>query len=156
MEPALALDDQVCEAMGATQGKMTKEQSGIDEFDAKTANQMLSHAIRHGFGMLSEPIKESPERVVLSVGRCPIYEAALAVGMDPEAIEASWRPSAIGFMDGMAKALNPELSYRVQAFRSSPEDHCVEEVVRGWGKGRCSWMTSAGNRGWLVSAAARG
>lgn len=131
MERALALDGQVCEAMGGAQGQMIREQSGVEEFDAQTASQTLSDAIRQGFGIVSEAIEESPERVVLSVGRCPVYEAALAVGMDAEAIEASCRLGAIGFMDAMAKALNPELSYRLQEFRSSPEGHCVEEVVLG-------------------------
>ncbi len=131
LERALALHGQVDEAMGAEQGKMIREQSGIEEFDAQTAGQMLSGAIRQRFGIVSQAAEESPERFVLNVGRCPVYEAALAAGMDAEAVEASCRLGAVGFMDAMAKALNPELSYRLQQFRSSPEGHCVEEVVLG-------------------------
>jgi len=131
MERALALDGQVCEAMGGAQGKMIREQSGIEEFDAQTAGQMLSGAIRQGFGIVSEAIEESSERVVLNVGRCPVYEAALAAGRDAEAVEASCRAGALRFMDAMAKELNPDLSYKLTKFRSSPEGHCTEEVVLG-------------------------
>jgi hypothetical protein len=38
MERAIALDTKVCQAMGAVQGKMMKEQVGIEEFDVQTAS----------------------------------------------------------------------------------------------------------------------
>ncbi|MFW6150913.1 MAG: L-2-amino-thiazoline-4-carboxylic acid hydrolase [Chloroflexota bacterium] len=128
-ERALALDGQVCEAIGAAQGKMMREQAGIDEFDAQAASQMLSGAIYQGFGIVSEAIEESPETVVLKCGRCPVYEAALAVGMDAEAIEATCRVAAIGFMDAMAKELNPGLSYELREFRPAADDSCIETVT---------------------------
>lgn len=129
MERALAVDTQVCEAMGVAQGQMIKEQAGIEEFDAQAAGQVLSKAIEQGFGIVSEPIEESPERMVLKVGRCPVYEAGLAVGMDPEAIEASCRGGAMRFMDAMAKELNPNLSYQLTKFRSGADEPCEETIV---------------------------
>lgn len=81
MEQALALDTKICEAMGTAQGNMIKEQTGIEEFDAKTAHHLLWNAVEEGFGILSEVIEKGPQRVVFKVGRCPVYEAAQALGI---------------------------------------------------------------------------
>jgi hypothetical protein len=129
MEQALTLDTKMEEAMGAAQGKMIKEQTGIEEFDAKSAHQLLWNAVEEGFGILSEVIEESPQRVVFKVGRCPVYEAAQALGMDAEAIEASCRAGSIRFMEAMAKQLNPNLSYQLRKFRSSADGSCEEAIV---------------------------
>jgi hypothetical protein len=129
MERALALDTKVNEALGATQGKMIKEHVGIEEFDAKAAHQPLINAIEEGFGILSEVIEESPQRVVFKVGRCPVYEAAQALGMDAEAIEANCRATSIRYMEAMARQLNPNLSYELRKFRSAADDSCEEAIV---------------------------
>jgi len=129
MERALALEHEMCETMGAAQGKMIKEQAGIAEFDAKAAHPLLMTVIEDGFGILSEVIEESPQRVVVKVGRCPVYESAQALGMDAQAIEASCRASSIGFMDAMAKQLNPNLSYQLTKFRSGADGYCEEAIV---------------------------
>ena len=80
-EQALALDTKMEESMGAAQGKMIKEQAGIEEFDAKAAHQLLWNAVEEGFGILSEVIEKGSQRVVFKVGRCPVYEAAQALGI---------------------------------------------------------------------------
>jgi len=128
MEQALALDTKTCEAMGAAQGKMIKEQAGVEEFDAQAAHQLLSK-VTEGFGILSETIEESPQRVVAKAGRCPVYEAAQALGMDTKAIEASCRAGSIRFMNAMATQLNPNLSYQLTKFRSAADDYCEEAIV---------------------------
>jgi len=76
-----------------------------------------------------EVIEESPQRVVFKVDRCPVYEAAHALGMDAEAIEAICRADSIRFMGAMAKQLNPNLSYQLRKFRSAADDSCEEAIV---------------------------
>jgi hypothetical protein len=129
IEQALAMDTKICEAMGTAQGKMIKEQTGIDKFDAITARQMLTNLIEEGFGILSDVIEESPHMARTKVGRCPVYESAQALGMDAEAIEASCRAGSVRFMDAVAKQLNPNLSYQLINFRSRPDGYCEEAVV---------------------------
>lgn len=129
MEQATALLTMTCESLGAAQGKMMKEQAGIDECDAKTAQLMLMNAIEQGFGIQSEVIEETPQRVVVKVGRCSDYESAQAVGMDAEAIEAACRACSIRFVEAMAKQLNPNLSYQLVKFRSAPDDCCEEAIM---------------------------
>jgi hypothetical protein len=129
MERAIALDTKTCEAMGAAQGEMIKEQAGIEEFDVQTAGQMLSSAIEQGYGILSERMEETPREVVFRVGRCPVYEAARALGMDDETIEASCRAGPVRFMDAIAKELNADLSYELREFRSGANEPCVEALT---------------------------
>lgn len=131
MERALALDTKVCEAMGAAQGKMIKEQAGVEEIDAKAAHPLASNSIEEGIGVNSEVIEESPQRVVLKVGKCPVYEAWQMLGMDAETIEAECRAGALRFMDTMVKQLNPNLNYKLTKFRSAADDFCEEEIVLG-------------------------
>ena len=128
MEKAIAFDYKMCAAMGAAQGKTIKAQAGIETYDVRTAAHVLLSAIEQGFGIPSETTEASSDRVVIKIGKCPVYEAAAAVGMDPETIEATCRAGAINFMNAMAKELNPDLKYELKEFRPSA-DGCCEEVI---------------------------
>ncbi len=130
MERALALVTKMAESMGAKTGKMIKEQSGVEEFDAKSAAlQVINMA--EGLGNILEVIEESPQKVVIKCGRCPSYEAAQEVGLDAETIEAECRASALRVLDTMVKQLNPNLNYKLTKYRSSADDFCEEEIVQG-------------------------
>jgi hypothetical protein len=131
MERAIALDAKVYKAMGAMQGKMMKEQASMEKFDAKAAASMALNSIRESFGIRSEVIEESPQRVMVRCHRCPVYEASQMVGLDTEVIETLCRASSIGFMDTMVKQLNPNLSYQLSKFRSGPDEFCEEEILLG-------------------------
>jgi len=128
MEKAIAFDNRMCMAMGAAQGKMIKAQAGIETVDVQTAAKVLLGAIEQGFGIPSETIEESPDRVVLKIGKCAVCEAAAAVGMEPQTIEATCRAGAISFVNAMAKELNPDLKYELREFRPSA-DGCCEELI---------------------------
>jgi len=130
MERALALMSKTCETMGAMRGKMMKEQSGIKQFDAKTARSLL----RSGgstVSMSSEVTEETPKRAAWKVGRCAVYEAAQILGTDAALKEATCRASSIRMMDAIVKQLNPGLSFRLRKFRSAEDDSCDEEIVLG-------------------------
>jgi hypothetical protein len=129
MERAIALDTKMCEMMGAVQGKMLKEQAGMEEIDAQTAAVLTGKLIEEAFGIKSEVAETSPQRVVTRVSRCPLYEAAQTLGMDAAAIEALCRAGAIRNMDTLTKQLNPDLSYQLNKFRSSADDFCEEVIV---------------------------
>lgn len=130
MERATALDTKMCETLGAMQGKMMKEQSGMKEFDCKAAWSLVKTA-PGSLGITMEKLEESPQRVVMKMGRCPLYEAAQAVGVDAKTIETECRAASMTFMDAVAKQLNPNLSFRLRKFRSAPDDFCEEEIVLG-------------------------
>lgn len=130
MERALALNTKMCEAMGTEQGKMMKEQSGVEELDAKAAAPFAQKPAE-GLGIISEVIEESPQKAVIKFGRCPIYEAAQVMGLDAETIETRCRAGALRFMETMVKQLNPNLNYQLRKFKSSADDFCEEEIVLG-------------------------
>jgi len=129
VEKALAIDNKVCKALGAMQGKMIKEQIGSKEAGTKEASQILLNVIEKGYGILSEVVDENPNKIVCKIGKCPVFESAQALGMDVKDIESNCRASAIIFMDSIAKQLNPNLSYQLTKFRSTADDSCEEAIV---------------------------
>jgi hypothetical protein len=128
MERAAALQAKVFENMGVMRGKMMKEQAGIKECDAKTAWSLI-RTVPESLGLNLEVVEESPQRVVVKASRCAVYEAAHALGVDDKTIETMCSFSSNRFMDAVAKQLNPNLTFKVSKFRSTPDDPCIEEVV---------------------------
>ena len=105
-----------------------KDRTGTHYVDAVTAARLLAELVGV-VGFEPEVVEESPNRVLLKPGRCPIYEAGRALGLDHSAIEASCRTHTLPRMDKAAKELNPRLRYRLVKFRAGPDDSCVEEVL---------------------------
>lgn len=132
MERALKLLTKSDEARGVKTGKMIKEQSGVEEFDAKKAALKVINLAK-GIGGIDDVIEESPQKVVTKTdsGKCPLYEAAKEVGIDNNTIEILCRAGSLRFLDTLVKQLNPDLSYRLKKFRSGANDFCVEEIVLG-------------------------
>lgn len=128
MERAIALQTKMCQSMGARQGKMMKEQSGIKVFDAKAAWSLVK-SLKDNLGESYEILQESPQRVVIRNGTCPIYEAARTLGIDAQTIETSCRAGPMTLMDALVKQLNPNLNLLVTKFRSTPDGFCDEEIV---------------------------
>lgn len=131
MERAIGLLTKTWEKIEAMQGKRMKEQSGINEVDAKKAWSLLKTPLAQSYGIIVKMAEETPKKAVGRVGKCPIYEAAQALGMDAATIEARCRASSIIGMDAVVKQLNPALSLRLKKFRSAADDFCEEEVVLG-------------------------
>jgi hypothetical protein len=129
-ERAVALLNKTFESMGARQGKMLKEQSGITKLDAKSAIPLLKSA-KDSVGIGFEVVEESPQRVVLRNGRCPFYESAQAAGVDAKFIETLCHSGPMRMADSLVKQINPNLSIGVRKFRSTPSDFCDEEIVLG-------------------------
>ena len=130
MERAIALQTKMCEARGAIDGKTIKEQAGIEEFDAKAAASLAENYVE-SIGMRLEVIEESPQKVSFKVVRCPLYEAAQAVGLEDEIIQALCRAGPVRNMDSMVKQLNPNLNYQLRKFRSATDNFCEETIVLG-------------------------
>jgi len=130
MERAIALENKMCEARGAIDGKIIKEQVEIKDFDAKAAASIAENYVE-SIGMRLEVIEENPQKVSFKVVRCPLYEAAQAVGLEDEIIEAMCRAGPVRNMDSMLKQLNPILNYELRKFRSSEDNFCEEVIVLG-------------------------
>ena len=79
--------------------------------------------------LLTTVIEQDASHIACKVGGCPIYAGAAAAGWENQKIAVNCGGAAMGFLDAAAKQLNPKLSWRMRAFRSSVEDGCVEELV---------------------------
>jgi hypothetical protein len=130
MERAGNMFTKMCENMGTMQGKMMKEQAGAEEIDAKTAWSLVKN-VPENLGITSEVVEESPQEVVVRLGKCPVYSGAEMVGFDAETIEAMCRTGSARLMDTVVKQLNPNLSHQLRKFRSSADDFCEEAIVQG-------------------------
>jgi hypothetical protein len=126
---ALSLHMKINKTMGIMQGKMIKKQSGTEEIDANAALS-LAKSVPESFGISMEIVEENPKSVVFKVIRCPIYEAAQMVGMDEETIETLCLSGLVIFMDALIRQLNHNFSYRLQRFRSGPNDFCEEVIIK--------------------------
>jgi serine/threonine-protein kinase len=105
-----------------------KGRADTHPLDAKTAARLLLDMVGV-VGLEPEFLEEGRERVVIRTGRCPIYEAGRALGMDHSAIESLCRTRILPRMDRAAKELDPRLRFGLLQFRAGTEDSCVEEIV---------------------------
>ncbi len=127
-ERALGLMTKMFENMGEKRGRMMKEQAGIKELDAKAFCPTLKIS-KDTIGQNYEVIEESPQRVVVRVGRCPFYEAGRALGMESNTIETVCRSGPVRLLHATVKQLNANLNGRLQKFRSTPDDFCEEVII---------------------------
>lgn len=127
MERAIALQTKMCETRGTLDGKMIKEQAGVEEFDAEAVASLAEDYVET-LGIRSEVIEESPQKVSFKIGRCPLYEATQVLGLDAETIEHLCRAGPVRNMDSMVKQLSPNLNYQLRKFRSGTDNFC-EEVI---------------------------
>jgi hypothetical protein len=127
-ERAIGLMTKMFEKMGAIRGKGVKERAGIKEFDAKAACSLIRIS-KDSVGLSYKVVEESAQRVVIRNDRCPMYEAARALGMDAKTIETVCRGGPLSGMNASVKQLNPNLNVQIQKFRSTPDDFCDEVII---------------------------
>jgi len=127
-EKAYDMVETTCQNIGAIQGKMSKSQARrekMKEMNPRNASILAADAIK-GFGIQAQILKESDEKVSIKVGKCPVYEAAKMMGLDPEPL---CRRSAIPFMNSLVKQLNPDFHYELEKFRTGQDDFCEESIA---------------------------
>jgi hypothetical protein len=130
MERTLGIITKMSENFGTMRGKMIKQKAGAKEINAKTAWSLMKPVV-DDIVLNFETVEESPSKVVIRSGRCAVYEAAQALGIDGKTVEAVCRAGGNRMDDVLVKQLNPNLSFRLRKFRSSADDFCDEEVVLG-------------------------
>jgi hypothetical protein len=129
MERAVALNNRMAKAMGTAQGKALRERVDVKEIPPKLVASVAGAFLEQAMGIRSRVAEGTAEKAVIEVGRCPIYEAAEALGMQNAGIEALCRAGAIQYMDALIKQFNPDLDYDVSQFRRSADAPCIEMIV---------------------------
>jgi hypothetical protein len=128
MERAVALQSKVTEKIGAMQEPLTIKRKTTKNYDARAVEPLVRAAYK-GLGSSIKIVEESPHCVLVQCSRCPNYKAAHELGMDPTLIERWCRAGRIKSIETMIKLFNPDLTFRLVRFRSTPEDFCEEEIV---------------------------
>jgi len=80
MDRALSIQIKASERLGSQQGKMMREQSGAQEYNAQTAWRLISK-VPIGLGMGFEIEEDSPNKVIVKCGKCSVLEAARSLGI---------------------------------------------------------------------------
>jgi hypothetical protein len=128
-ERALALNTKMVQALGTTQGGDLRDRLDIKEIPPKLAASLVGEFLEQALGIRSQAVDGSAEKMVIEVDRCPIYEAAEALGMEHAAIGALCRAGSIPYMDALIKQFNPDLTYDLRQFRPSADASCVEVIA---------------------------
>jgi hypothetical protein len=129
MERALALNSRMAKAMGTAQGKALKERVDVEEIPPNLAASLAGTFLEQALGIESRVAEGNTKKAVIEVDRCPIYEAAEALGMENAGIEALCRAGSIQYMDALIKQFNPDLDYDLTQFRPSADVPCMESIV---------------------------
>ena len=127
VEKTLDLMSMADENLGASLGKMTKEQMGIKELDVQTASAIMKGMVET-YGITSE-IEEGPNTVIVKNYKCPFYEGLQSAGFDHDSIESFCRKGPAVMVNSFIGQIDPNAKYQLRKFRSSPDDHCEEEIV---------------------------
>lgn len=95
----------------------------------KTRDTMIEMA--KGIGGIDTVIEQDDRHIctLTAMGKCPVYEAGHEIGLSDECIEKICRASSLAFLNSVVQALNPDLCYKVQAFRDESLGGCVEEIT---------------------------
>ncbi|MBD3256349.1 MAG: hypothetical protein GF383_14725 [Candidatus Lokiarchaeota archaeon] len=125
VQKALDLNTKMSEELAAKQGKLMKEKAVTNQFDAKAAFSQLT-TIHESLGMGVDPDTQSNFSVIFQIERCPIYEAAKIIGIDPEQF---CRSGPLVFLNKVAKELNPNLSYELMKYRKDKDDNCKHQIL---------------------------
>jgi hypothetical protein len=130
-ERALALNSKMTKALGTAQGKALRERVDVQAIPPKLAASLAGEFLEQALGIRSQAVDGSARSVEIEVGRCPIYEAAEALGLEHTAIEALCQAGSIPYMDALIKQFNPDLAYDLRRFRPSADASCVEVIALG-------------------------
>lgn len=130
-EEALKLMTKSDTIRGISAGADIKAEAGGRDFTVKETMDTIVEMAK-GIGGIDTVLEVSEDRArtVTELGKCPVYEAGRAVGMEDELIEKLCRASSLAFLNSVVQQLNPELGYYVTEFRSETYQGCVEEIRR--------------------------
>lgn len=129
-ESALAYMKESDTARGIKAGAEIRAQAGGKDFSVKETMKTIVDMAK-GIGGIDTVLEltEDSAKTLTAFGKCPVYEAGKAVGLEDEEIETICRASSLPFLDSVVGQLNPDLCYTVTAFRSEEYHGCVEEIV---------------------------
>lgn len=129
-EKALAYMTQSDTARGTKAGAEIKAEAHGKDFSVKETMEKIVEMAK-GIGGIDTVLEVDDDhaKTVTAFGKCPVYEAGKAVGMEDEEIEELCRASSLPFLDSVVKQLNPNLCYLVTEFRSEKYQGCIEEIV---------------------------
>jgi hypothetical protein len=121
MEKALELLKKLAERSGAQVGEMLKKQ--VEGDDCKAAWELMQ-ILNKNIPRPLEVIEESPRKVSMRIGKCPMADASKITGLS---VDTMCQNIFMPMTEAAIKAINPDLRVGVK-FRSSPKETCEEWI----------------------------
>lgn len=124
-DKAMALLSSSFTEIGKFQGKKLKKLTSKDDLNANEAYELIKN-IPKRIGVNFMITKQDKDKVVARLDKCPVYESAATVGIDPGEF---CHNSAIAYFSAVAKELNLNLDYQRNKCKASEKDYCEEQIV---------------------------
>jgi len=124
-QEAFELLSSAFDQFGRRVGSMIKEQLGGKELNIQNISGIVvSILVEQGFE--PETIEKTEDSVTFRIPRCPLYEGCEEAGAPAGEI---CKYMAEPLMNGILKAIKPKAQHKVIKYRTSAEDHCIEQVI---------------------------
>jgi hypothetical protein len=121
-EKALELVKNLSERSGAQVGEMLKKQ--VEGDDCKAAWELMQ-ILNKNLPRPMEVIEESPQKVSMRIGKCPMADASKITGLP---VDVMCKNIFVPMTDAAIKAINPNLRIGVK-YRTSPKEPCEEWIA---------------------------
>lgn len=118
---ALELLSSTYENIGNYRGGNYKNQSETRKFNAENAFPIIKKVVEE-LGMDYEIMHMDPKKVVIKLGKCPLFESAKFGGLNPKNF---CHCGALKYMNGLLENLNPKLEYEINEIKAVEEDFCI-------------------------------
>jgi hypothetical protein len=125
---ALDILSQVVENRGREDGKILAKKLGISGGEIE-AGFTLYKALLDQWGVTHEIVERTDERILIRVGRCPIYDALHSADIHCDwMMEGICDKIALPLATAAIRHVSPDLKVVVRRFRTSSEADCLEEL----------------------------
>jgi hypothetical protein len=118
-EKALELAKNLSERSGGQVGEMLKKK--VEGNDCKAAWELLQ-ILNKNIPRPMEAIEESPQKVSMRIGKCPMADASKITGLP---VDMMCQNIFLPMTEAAIKAINPNLRIGIK-YRTSPKEPCEE------------------------------
>ncbi len=128
-EKAFSVLSRVVEERGKADGRALIRNLGIEGRDIDSGLAVYSAFLTQG-GIRHEVIEKAANRVLIRIGKCPIYDAYYGTGIACDwLVEVMCKNLALPLITSVLREVNHKLRSVVKRYRSYSEGFCLEELI---------------------------
>jgi len=118
----------VANRRGRADGAELKEKLGIRNNDLNSALKVYAKFMSDS-GAEVKILCAEDTKAIMKIDSCPIFEGFRSAGMTCDWLtETMCKTLTLPLLQAIVNEVNPNLRIKIQKYRSSPEDFCLEEL----------------------------